>query len=174
MKPYGATGRRIDAETGRPYIVGSHPSDPDWKVRADVDEDLPAIVGLHLERRPGAEPATITAELLRELQLSELASAVNRHLAHGRVAGRIPTPGTERDDRFWAAWAAHYVRACENAPRAPLRYLEDRLGGYSRDQLRDIVHQCRARGFLTKGTAGVARGALTKKARDALNPGGTR
>lgn len=172
MKPYAATGRRVDDVTGKPYVVGVHPSNPDWMVRVDVDEELPAIVGLRLERRTGTAPEAITVELLRELQLSELAAAVNRHLAHGRVAGRIPTPGIERDGRFWAVWAAQYVRACEKAPRAPLRYLEDRIAGYSRDQLRDIVHQCRARGFLTKGAAGVARGALTQRARDALERGG--
>jgi hypothetical protein len=125
--------------------------------------------GADLSSMETTEYPPLTARLLRAVPLGRLRAIANLHLATRReVRGRLPDPtrARHRDDSYWASWAAHYTRIAESS-RSPIADLADKFDE-DRDHVRDTIHACRARGFLTKGTAGVPGGQLTDKARKAL------
>jgi hypothetical protein len=160
-----------------------------WYALAEIDDsaDVPELVALTL--RAGnhpyhllaehdgadlsgfetAECPPLTARLLRAVPLGLLRSVVNLHLA-GRheIRGRLPDPtrAKRHDDRYYATWAAHYARAAESSSR-PVAELADKFGE-GRDKVRDLIHACRRRGFLTPGSKGIGGGQLTDKAFSAL------
>jgi hypothetical protein len=164
-----------------------------WYALAEIDDsaDAPELVALTL--RAGnhpyhllaehtgadmigletAECPPLTARLLRAVPLGQLRSVVNLHLASRReVRGRLPDPtrAKRHDNQYYATWAAHYARAAESSPR-PIVYLADKFD-MDRGQVRDVIHACRRRGFLTPATRGIAGGHLTDQALHELGRGG--
>jgi hypothetical protein len=160
-----------------------------WYALADIDDgaEVPELVALtlragnhpyhRLAEHAGAdlggletaECPPLTARLLRAVPLGLLRSVVNLHLATRReVRGRLPDPtrAKRHDDQYYASWAGHYARAAESSPR-PIVELADKFG-MDRGQVRDVIHACRRRGFLTPATRGIAGGQLTDQALDAL------
>jgi hypothetical protein len=69
-------------------------------------------------------------------------------------------------DAYWAKWASRYVDACAESS-SPIKHLADQ-DSRPAEEVRDIVHQCRTRGFLTKVGRGRSGGHLTDKARKTL------
>jgi hypothetical protein len=116
----------------------------------------------------------LTADMLKSIRLTEFAQLANQVLGkRGHRLLRDPTKMRARDDRYWATWASHYVRACERAPRSPIAALAEQFG-MERSQVRDTIHNCRAKGYLTgRGSQGRSGGQLTEKARLALHPQGS-
>jgi hypothetical protein len=126
-------------------------------------------VGTDLSGLEEAECPPLTARLLRAVPLGRLRAIANLHLAaRHEVRGRLPDPtrARRRDASYFAAWAAHYTRIVASS-RRPIADLAEKFGE-DRDHVRDAIHACRERGFLTKGTAGVPGGQLTSKALKAL------
>jgi hypothetical protein len=186
---------RRNPDTGRLEVLAGI-DDPDepgaysgWYAEATIDDtdETPELVALTL--RPGLHPyhqmpehvdadpsddeavecPPLTARLLRAVPLGRLRSVVNLHLASRReVRGRLPDPtrAYRHDARYFATWAAHYARAAEGSPR-PIAELAEKFD-MKRDQVRDVIHACRERGMLTKGTPGAVSGELTDKALKAL------
>lgn len=74
-----------------------------------------------------------------------------------------------RPDRFYARLAAGYLRAWEHGSRRPVAELADQHG-VPQPQMRDMLHEARERGLLTKGDPGKSGGALTAPARALLHP----
>ena len=73
-----------------------------------------------------------------------------------------------RGDLFYARWAAWYCQ--EIGGHAPVAVLAARHG-LKREQVRDILHEARRRGLLSRGRKGAASGALTEKAQRLLREG---
>ena len=156
-----------------------------WRAVAVVDEsaDPPEVVELRFEqgleptdevrRARGHEPIApragpLTSGILRGLQLGELRRAINTHLAYRGTTGRLPDPRRQPagSDRFYATWAAEYVRAAASS-RSPVADLADKFRE-DRGRIRDWLHTARNRGLLSAGTKGLAGGKLTDKALAAL------
>jgi hypothetical protein len=67
------------------------------------------------------------------------------------------------DDAYYLPIAARYVELIEQGVRKPVDQIADERGDRP-TQVRDLVHQCRTRGLLTRGTRGRPSGTLTEKA----------
>jgi hypothetical protein len=117
---------------------------------------------------PAACPPTT---LLRSVKMGEVAEAVNFWLRANGVdrRRRLPDPSKQRPftARYWATWAAAYQRALEDHPRSPVAWLAEQHG-LERGRVRDLIHQCRAKGYLTEGSRGRGGGQMTPKAIDEL------
>lgn len=161
-------------------------SDPGWRVAVEVDTTgaEATITSLCFERADEAgialrdrstgdlitSPASFPpASLLRSLKMTELVDAVNFHLMAGRRRQRVPDPLKQSANRplYFATWAAAYVDAVRSSPRAPIAELARRYD-MERPQVRDLIHLCRAKGYLTAGAPGVGGGQLTQQAVDEL------
>ena len=81
--------------------------------------------------------------------------------AEQRQPGRPRRPAS-----YWAVWAKRYVDACVESDK-PIQHLAERFG-HGDDQVRDIIHQCRVRKFLTKVGRGRSGGRLTDLAVETL------
>lgn len=76
-----------------------------------------------------------------------------------------PRQGSRRSrgKRFYAELAARYLNAYRRDPRRPVVLLAEELG-WSRNQVRDALHDARRAGMLTKATPGLGGGGLTNEA----------
>jgi transposase len=72
-----------------------------------------------------------------------------------------------RDDRFYAEVAAAYAEAVAAGNNRPIDTIADALGR-SRNTVKDVIREARARGLLTETTHGRAGGRLTAKAKKLL------
>jgi hypothetical protein len=84
-----------------------------------------------------------------------------------------------RSDSFYLAWAVGYVERLGAGSRRPVKDLAEHppkiIRGYISDgnltseaTVRDIIHQARERGLLTRSPAGRPGGELTPKAKQIL------
>jgi hypothetical protein len=137
-----------------------------------------------------ADPGGLPMGLLRELRLADLwepISYVAHNLAHTgpqedrrapeeferawRQMADAPNPGRKpRTDAHFAAWANRISLRTSDpvTSRRPIAAVADDTG-MTREQIRDIAHEARSRGFLTRPPAGArGGGVLTQKGRDLL------
>jgi hypothetical protein len=84
----------------------------------------------------------------------------------GRPSGpaRVGRPGSAgRPDRQYAEWAFRYAKKLAEGSRSPIKDLAAEHGR-SPGQVRDLIHDARVRGLLSKERQGRAAGSLTPKA----------
>ncbi len=159
---YATEHREVPAETPLDLTVGY------WSGGV---EELEAIEG------PG-----ITARLLREIKVGELARDVKGLISatsdlvidevSGRTVERVWTRvirdessrprSAGRSDEFYAAWAGRYLRALDEHPRAPYVLLAERYG-VTVKEAQYLVARARSRCILTAQRQGKAGGQLTAK-----------
>jgi hypothetical protein len=153
----------------------------------DADTD-PRVVSVTVSERPRKEwpvaqelldatpdewlePVPITARQLREVPIGtivlEAVWARDADTEGGEYTGRLSNPRKLRahDDRYFATWAAHYVRL--NGSKRAVSELAERFE-VDRARVRDTLNTARSRGLLTRGQRGRSGGQLTAKAIDAL------
>ncbi len=135
----------------------------------DPMQQYPEILA-NLQRRHGADAAK---RLLDEFALSRRSHLVPRR------------PGRKgRSDEFYAVWAVAYVGRLKAGSRRPVKDLAMtppiHIRGHvsdakkaSEDTVRDIIHEARARGFLTAAPEGKAGGELTPRAERVLRKAAT-
>ena len=114
----------------------------------------------------------VSARLLRCIRLTDLHQLVADSLAQGAelsprvsaLTAQIGRPGgAVRSDRYYAEWAFAYAKKLAEGSRSPIKDLaaeHDKTQG----QVRDLIHDARVRGLLTKERQGRAAGSLTSKA----------
>jgi hypothetical protein len=113
--------------------------------------------------------------VLRAIKLDQIQREVDHLIAREEELGRLPAklaaglrkrPGrVGRDDVEYARVAAAYVAALGS--RAPVRRVAEKLGLLP-ETVRDLLHEARRRGLLTKLGRGKAGGTLTEKALNLL------
>jgi hypothetical protein len=86
---------------------------------------------------------------------------------HGIRAEDFEAGRLRLDDLFYAELAAAYADAVEAGNTRPIDTLAEEIGR-SRNYVRDVIREARARGYLTKTASGRAGGRLTIKARKLL------
>ena len=113
----------------------------------------------------------VSARLLRCIRLTDLQQLVMAHLPEaaagdGQASGaaRVGRPGSAgRPDRQYAEWAFRYAKKLAEGSRSPIKDLAAEHGR-SPGQVRDLIHDARVRGLLSKERQGRAAGSLTPKA----------
>lgn len=84
------------------------------------------------------------------------------------LAGLAPRPrprrNVGRDDDFYARLAAQYVKRIRAGSSTPVKDIAEQRGGDTAAHIRDLLHEARQRGLLTKGVTGKSEGALTPRA----------
>lgn len=110
------------------------------KSARQVVESLTKRLAEYLEQAPAA----VVPEVYRALRLPAAPPARRRG----------------RPDKFYAHLADQYARACEHRSRRPVADLAERYG-VPQPQMRDMLHEARERGLLTKGDPGRSGGELT-------------
>jgi len=113
----------------------------------------------------------VSARLLRCIRLTDLQRLVMAELPNtpspeGRPSGsaRVGRPGSAgRPDRQYAEWAFRYAKKLAEGSRSPIKDLAAEHGR-STGQVRDLIHDARVRGLLSKERQGRAAGSLTPKA----------
>ena len=130
--------------------------------------------------------APLTSRLLRDLSLIALKNAAKpgleqMNLGEGRfktIADSFVTseskPGRKgRSDDHYLPIAIRYADLIAQGDRSPVETLASQLK-LRPAQARDLIHEARVRGLLTKGQRGRAGGVLTEKALEIVNKGGRR
>ena len=129
----------------------------DWSGRGDALAALPE--------------GGVSARLLRCIRLTDLhqlvAAAVHEpddDASPTGPLGRIGRPGSAvRPDRYFAEWAFAYAKKLAEGSRSPIKDLAAEHGR-SPGQVRDLIHDARVRGLLSRERQGRAAGSLTPKA----------
>jgi hypothetical protein len=85
----------------------------------------------------------------------------------GIVATHLPPRRMRRDERFYAEMAAAYAEAVAAGNNRPIDTIADAIGR-SRNTVKDVIREARARRLLTETTHGRAGGQLTAKAKKLL------
>lgn len=172
--------------TGLIEVEAIHPTAPDWTVGAEIDDSsgVAAIVGMTLRRKDHPDVGTrlggplvadsgLTSAVVRSVSLTELVTQANFHLhitqlAEGAASRllRDPQKGRQNPDIYYAVWASRYADATV-ASRSPIADLA-KTHEMERTQVRDLIHECRARGFLPPSRPGRAGGQLTPRALEVL------
>jgi len=140
----GADGRR-----------GARRKPGEWSGRQDALREVP--------------DGGVSARLLRCIRLTDLQQLVMSELAtssEGQPSGsaRVGRPGSAgRPDRQYAEWAFRYAKKLAEGSRSPIKDLAAEHGR-SAGQVRDLIHDARVRGLLSKERQGRAAGSLTPKA----------
>jgi hypothetical protein len=88
-------------------------------------------------------------------------------LVGGALATHLPPKRMRRDERFYAEMAAAYAEAVSAGNNRPVDAIAKALGR-SRNTVKDVIREARARGLLTETTHGRAGGRLTSKAKKLL------
>jgi hypothetical protein len=86
----------------------------------------------------------------------------------GVVATHLPPKRMRRDERFYAEMAAAYAEAVAAGNNRPIDTIAAALGR-SRNTVKDVIREARARSLLTETTHGRAGGRLTAKAKKLLD-----
>ncbi|HSH59661.1 MAG TPA: hypothetical protein VK988_08500 [Acidimicrobiales bacterium] len=129
----------------------------DWSGQQDALQEVP--------------DGGVSARLLRCIRLTDLQQLVMSELpptstAVGQRTGgaRVGRPGSAgRPDRQYAEWAFRYAKKLAEGSRSPIKDLAAEHGR-SPGQVRDLIHDARVRGLLSKERQGRAAGSLTPKA----------
>jgi hypothetical protein len=129
----------------------------EWSGRHDALDDVP--------------DGGVSARLLRCIRLTDLQQLVASSLSDGPGLdgqspgrARVGRPGSAgRPDRQYAEWAFRYAKKLAEGSRSPIKDLAAEHGR-SPGQVRDLIHDARVRGLLSKERQGRAAGSLTPKA----------
>ncbi len=121
----------------------------------------------------------MSARLLRCIRLTDLQELVASALPDGSGDGSgagpltgVTRPGTAgRPDRYFAEWAFAYAKKLAEGSRSPIKDLAAEHGRTA-GQVRDLIHDARVRGLLSKERQGRAAGSLTPKAIQLLRESG--
>ena len=113
----------------------------------------------------------VSARLLRCIRLTDLQELVAASLpdpsdngpASGLLAGVVRPGSVGRPDRYFAEWAFAYAKKLAEGSRSPIKDLAAEHGR-SPGQVRDLIHDARVRGLLSRERQGRAAGSLTPKA----------
>jgi hypothetical protein len=155
----------------------------------DAERDIGEWSGT-LEGLKTATTARLTARLLREVRLGDLLSALQtklsepkwqREFSHpdlavipdiaSRFADAEPRPGRKgRPDDHYLAIAVRYAQLHAHHVKNPIQQIAQEQD-LDESQVRDRIHQARARDLLTPGRRGTAGGVLTAKANELLRQG---
>lgn len=173
-----------DTATGRIVVESVLVDHPDWVARAEIDDsgeaadvvsvtlvrrDLTTTFGSNADGTPYEASGTATTSMLRAIKLTELVSRANLHLEAWRSPRRVPDPGKvpTNSPKYYARWAARYVNAARSGSRSPVADLATEHD-LDRPKVRDLIHECRRKGYLTAGRHGAAGGELTPLALEQL------
>lgn len=151
---------------------------PGWELTAEVDDsaDFAELVGLRLQRTRDTEAvhqlraraaSSLTASILRAVSLTGLLAAAGDVREPSRRLGPELSSVVEGSDQYWAVLASVYVDTVRADPKRAVANLADELQ-LPRSVVRDRIHACRVKGYLTPGPRGRAGGELTPRARQAL------
>jgi hypothetical protein len=130
----------------------------------------------HPDALEGLPEGGVSARLLRRIRLTDLQQLVAATLTDGTDAAPtvsglgadVVVPGaTGRSDRYYAEWAFAYAKKLAEGSRSPIKELAAEHGK-TQGQVRDLIHDARVRGLLSKERQGRAAGSLTPKAIDVL------
>ncbi|MDP8975154.1 MAG: hypothetical protein M3N28_02075 [Actinomycetota bacterium] len=151
LKVFPGPGSRSDGRRGARRKPG------DWSGRQDALREVP--------------DGGVSARLLRCIRLTDLQQLVMSELpatsgASGQPtrSARVGRPGSAgRPDRQYAEWAFRYAKKLAEGSRSPIKDLAAEHGR-SPGQVRDLIHDARVRGLLSKERQGRAAGSLTPKA----------
>lgn len=151
LKVFPGPGPRTDRRAAR-----RKPGE--WSGRHDALEPMP--------------DGGVSARLLRCIRLTDLQQLVLSSLPEGASmdgpmpggTARVGRPGSAgRPDRQYAEWAFRYAKKLAEGSRSPIKDLAAEHGR-SPGQVRDLIHDARVRGLLSKERQGRAAGSLTPKA----------
>jgi hypothetical protein len=141
--------------------LGARAPAPPGGLTADILRAVP--IGEHrrlIENSLGEWKATLGKEFFMRRDLGELVEVIAQDVAQ--------RPGHEgRGDPFYARVAALYVARIEEGNRRPIPQIARELGR-TPAYVRNVLHDARQRGLLTKTQPGKAGGNLTAKARRLL------
>ena len=129
----------------------------EWSGRRDALESVP--------------DGGVSARLLRCIRLTDLQQLVAESLPEpsdlrpsSAAPARVGRPGSAgRPDRYFAEWAFAYAKKLAEGSRSPIKDLAAEHGR-TPGQVRDLIHDARVRGLLSKERQGRAAGSLTPKA----------
>jgi hypothetical protein len=120
------------------------------------------------QRRERPLPSPFGPEGLFERHgLTEALVDQTQGIGGGIVATHLPPRRMRRDERFYAEMAAAYAEAVGAGNNRPIDTIADALGR-SRNTVKDVIREARARRLLTETTHGRAGGRLTVKAKKLL------
>ncbi len=151
LKVFPGPGPRTDSKRSARRRPG------EWSGRQDALQEVP--------------DGGVSARLLRCIRLTDLQQLVMAELTttpssegQGARSARVGRPGSAgRPDRQYAEWAFRYAKKLAEGSRSPIKDLaaeHERSPG----QVRDLIHDARVRGLLSKERQGRAAGSLTPKA----------
>jgi len=139
--------------------IGEWSQDPTRIAELGIEEGLPATAFRELRTGPLFEEIQAWSALRAESQEAKE--------VYARMAA-TPNPGRQRrDDLHFAEWSRRIAEKTRTNPQSPIQAVADETG-FDRNQVRDIAHECRSRGFLGR-VPGRGGGYLTDKARGVLN-----
>jgi transposase-like protein len=138
-------------------------------------------IGQHRREAQSGVANRITKELRRERPLGYPFGPEGLFERHGAsqavvdqtsgsvsvVATHLPPKRMRRDDRFYAEMAAAYAEVVAAGNNRPVDTIAEALGR-SRNTVKDVIREARARGLLSETTHGRAGGRLTAKAKRLL------
>lgn len=101
--------------------------------------------------------------LINELPVETIAALV-KHGSEDRPRPRRPTG---KDDRFYARLAEAYIGAIRRGSRSPVKTLA-KARKVPDARVRDMLHEARVRGLLSKGEPGRIGGVLSQRAQRIL------
>jgi hypothetical protein len=167
------------AVTGDDVAVVEHTVALGHGVVADcVVADLngrPALTELRLRSAYEGRTAEITARFLKSIRFGDLLEPARQGLAElasdplwaeaASMWGFLreqPRPGRAgHPDKVYALVALRYVRALERGSARPVADVAKAMG-LSRSRVRDLLHEARRRGLLTRPPRGRAGGEMTE------------
>lgn len=159
------------------------PGHPDWVTAASFfvrdGLQLLALKIMFASRRTWPPPEVpLTTPVIRAVRIEQLYRRARGYLSIAEHVGidigtdatefrKKPRPGPRgRGDRFYSRLAAKYLELVETSP-TPTRDL-GRAYKVSHSRARDLLHEARSRGLLTKTKQGQRGGQLTAKAHNLL------
>jgi hypothetical protein len=130
--------------------------------------------------------APLTSRLLRDISLTKLKEATKpglrrmnlgtskfRAIADSFIASGTKPGRKGNPDEHYLPVAIRYAELVASGDRSPVATLASQLQ-QSQSQARDLIHETRRRGLLTKGQQGRSAGVLTEKALNMVNKGAKR
>jgi hypothetical protein len=177
------------------YVEGKHRDDHHLRLdlRYGRRAGVPELISIEVQFAVHVPVGGLTTDDLRAIRLGELHARIAALLREGRESDwgpssrvgnppmpprdwateleKRPRPGRSgRGDRWYAEAAQAYVVAHRSGP-TPVKAVA-KAQHISPSQLRNVLHQARARGLLTASASGKAGGELTEKARTILGEAG--
>lgn len=164
---------------GRVILESTLSRHPGWNLWAAIDDSdgVAEIVELAVIRQDqeragtsqrGVAPSgSVSAAILRSISIPDVIAAADlhlraMHLLDGTKLKRLRDPNkmSERNPEYYATWARLYVTAVREHPNRAIAALAE-AQAMEPSAVRDLIHRCRSKGYLTPGARGRAGGQLT-------------